>query len=84
MPIEPGDFVEFVVGEAMLVKQIEGVVKAPMRAEIQKALAEFLGNVGEVMFRVRRHGLGRVPPPGGRGWVWGKQVRTSPNKSKSS
>ena len=55
MIVEPDDFPPFVLGEAVLVEEIEGVVPLAMDAEVEDAHAEFVGNVGKVMFGVRGH-----------------------------
>jgi hypothetical protein len=51
--VEPDDFPPFVLGEAVLVEQIEGVVPVATDAEVENAQANFLGDFGEVVFWVR-------------------------------
>ena len=55
VPVEPGEFVPFIFGEAALMQEIECIVPLMAGAEIQETQAEVMGNVGEVMFRVRCH-----------------------------
>jgi len=53
--VEPDEFEPFVLGEIVLVQEIEGVVPLAMDAEVEDAEAEFVGDFGEVVFRVRNH-----------------------------
>ena len=53
--VEPDEFVPFVLGEAVLVQEIEGVVPLAMDAEIKDAHAEVVRDFGEVMFWVNLH-----------------------------
>ena len=53
--VEPDDFVPFVLGEAVLVQEIEGVVPLAVDAEVQHLETEILGNFSEVVFWVRGH-----------------------------
>ena len=53
--MEPDEFVPFVLGEAVLVQEIESVVPLAMDAEVEDAHSEVVRNVGQVMFGVRRH-----------------------------
>ena len=53
--MEPDEFVPFVLGEAVLVQEIEGVVPLAVDAEVEDAHAEVVGDVGQVMFWVRGH-----------------------------
>ena len=69
MVVEPDDFPPFVLSEAVLVQEIEGVVPLAMDAEVEDTHAEVVGNVGQVMFGVRGHlgvkrrFFGRAPGP---------------------
>jgi hypothetical protein len=53
--VEPDEFVPFVLGEAVVVEEIEGVAPVAVDAEVEHAHAEVVGDVGEIVFRVRRH-----------------------------
>jgi hypothetical protein len=53
--VEPDDLPPFVLGEPVLVQKVEGVGPLTMDAEVEDAHAEFVGNVGEVMFWVDVH-----------------------------
>ena len=53
--MEPDEFVPFVLGEPVLVQEIEGVVPLAMDAEVEDAHAEIVGDFGEVMFWVGGH-----------------------------
>jgi len=53
--VEPGEFEPFVLGEAVLMEEVEGVVPLSMDAEVEDTQAEFLGDFGEVVFGVRNH-----------------------------
>ena len=65
MVVEPDEFVPFVLGEAVLVQEIESVVPLAVDAEVEDSHAEVVGNVGEVMFWVRRHeGFNTEPTEG--------------------
>ena len=55
MVVEPDEFVPFVLGKAVLVQEIEGVVPLAMDAEVEDAHAEVVRDFGEVVFWVRRH-----------------------------
>src|SRR5436190_20146211 len=51
--MEPDDFVPFVLGEAVLVQEIEGVVPVATNAKVENTETDFLGYVGEVVFWIR-------------------------------
>jgi len=53
--VEPDEFVPFVLGEAVLVQEVEGLVPLAVDAEVEDAEAQFLGDVGEIVFWVRIH-----------------------------
>ena len=53
--MEPDDFPPFVLGEAVLMQEIDGVVPLAMDAEVEDAHAQFVGDFGKVMFWARRH-----------------------------
>ena len=55
MVMEPDDFVPFVLGEAVLVQEIEGVVPVATNAKVENTETDFLGDVGEVVFWIRAH-----------------------------
>jgi hypothetical protein len=47
--VEPDEFVPFVLGEAVLVEEIEGVVPLAVDAEVEDAHAEAVRDIGEVV-----------------------------------
>ena len=53
--MEPDDFVPFVLGEAVLVQEIECVVPPAVDAEVEDAHAKVVRDIGEVVFWVRGH-----------------------------
>ena len=53
--MEPDDFVPFVLGETVLVQEIESVVPLVMDAKVENTKVEFLGDAGEVVFWERVH-----------------------------
>ena len=53
--MEPDEFVPFVLGEPVLMQEIEGVVPLAMDAKVEDAHAELVGNVGKVVFGVDVH-----------------------------
>ena len=55
MVVEPDEFVPFVLGEAVLVEEIETVMPLAMEAEVENAHAEVVWNVGQVMFWASAH-----------------------------
>ena len=55
MVVEPGEFVPFVLGEAVLVEEVESVLPLAMDAEVEDAHAKFVRHIGEVMLGVRGH-----------------------------
>ena len=53
--MEPDEFVPFVLGEPVLVQEIEGFVPFATHAEVEDAHAEVAGDFGEVVFWVGTH-----------------------------
>ena len=55
MVVEPDHFVPFVMREAVLVQEIEGVVPVAVDAKVKDTETKLLGNIGEVMFGIGLH-----------------------------